>query len=815
MKKLALLLLLLPASAFAQQQVYCNASSQTPCNTTSDAGTGTSGEAAWLSFGKFNANFSTLQSEGLFSSVGSSTPGVLKVANGGTGTATPSLVAGTNVTISGTWPNQTISASGGGSSTTFQVNGTNLSSSTTVNFESSAATNGLTFTFTNPSAGNVQLGLSGWPALVSGDFLTNNGTALSWATALTNFTFTNGNGFTGTVTNPTTTPALSLAPSFTGVAYSSGTALAAATAANIYGVFGCSGSSSTFLNGAGGCTTPAGSGGSVIFHSLSGTAVTLAVNSSSSPAVDVNNLTLSGNSTVTTPTSTAMSNGEILYFKAIQPVSSAFTVTFSAGAGTSIVYEVPGGSCPAVPTTGAGAQAEEVWVLHYNASTTTPQLDVLGCATDPAQTAPMVNPMTTLGDVIVAGASGNPQRLAGNTNPWPQFVGSENSAATALFTPNTLQIVANATTTGTIVDKLTTLTGAPSTAVVASTSQTNGVLGIAIGGAGTTGSVAIQTAGVQACVFDGATTAGDYVQISSTTAGDCHDAGASLPSSGEIIGQVLTTNAAAGTYNLAMQILFAGGAGGSSSWSGLSNPSANLSLSMGSFTSTFNQTSAANWTWANTTAATSSTVGDSPILNLNSTYWNGTASATDSWSLQNILATGTNGTSTLTFSHSGSTGTAAIQVPQLNVGSGGAHLATSGSNFYVVPAAGGVLRIGDGSGDMIIVTAVGGNSANIEFNSPVNMEVAPISVSGTTAGTAAWSEPQQGSNYKQTVLYLNGYENTTATAQTITLPASYATVSYVVTDGGACTGVTIAGATVTLPASMSMTQTGLCEIRGY
>jgi hypothetical protein len=44
--------------------------------------------------------------------------GLLPVANGGTGTATPALVAGTNVTITGTWPNQTIAASGGGGSGT-------------------------------------------------------------------------------------------------------------------------------------------------------------------------------------------------------------------------------------------------------------------------------------------------------------------------------------------------------------------------------------------------------------------------------------------------------------------------------------------------------------------------------------------------------------------------------------------------------------------------------------------------------------------------------------------------------------------------
>jgi len=39
--------------------------------------------------------------------------GLLPVLNGGTGTASPSLVQGTNVTITGTWPNQTINASGG------------------------------------------------------------------------------------------------------------------------------------------------------------------------------------------------------------------------------------------------------------------------------------------------------------------------------------------------------------------------------------------------------------------------------------------------------------------------------------------------------------------------------------------------------------------------------------------------------------------------------------------------------------------------------------------------------------------------------
>jgi hypothetical protein len=46
--------------------------------------------------------------------------GTLAVARGGTGTASPGLVAGTNITITGSWPNQTINSSAGGS-TAFPV----------------------------------------------------------------------------------------------------------------------------------------------------------------------------------------------------------------------------------------------------------------------------------------------------------------------------------------------------------------------------------------------------------------------------------------------------------------------------------------------------------------------------------------------------------------------------------------------------------------------------------------------------------------------------------------------------------------------
>ena len=55
--------------------------------------------------------------------------GLLPIANGGNGTASPGLVAGTNVTISGSWPTQTINASG--TSTSIVVGTTSITSGTT------------------------------------------------------------------------------------------------------------------------------------------------------------------------------------------------------------------------------------------------------------------------------------------------------------------------------------------------------------------------------------------------------------------------------------------------------------------------------------------------------------------------------------------------------------------------------------------------------------------------------------------------------------------------------------------------------------
>jgi hypothetical protein len=129
-------------------------------------------------------------------------------------------------------------------------------------------------------------------------------------------------------------------------------------------------------------------------------------------------------------------------------------------------------------------------------------------------------------------------------------------------TGNAIQ-VPNAASTGTTVNKLAKLTGA-GTAVITATTDTSGVIGVVIGGAGTTGNAAIVRDGEASLVFDGATTANDYISISSSVTGDGTDAGATCPGSGQVIGRVLSTHGSGGTYAIIVGSSGCGGGGGGS-----------------------------------------------------------------------------------------------------------------------------------------------------------------------------------------------------------------------------------------------------------
>jgi hypothetical protein len=94
--------------------------------------------------------------------------------------------------------------------------------------------------------------------------------------------------------------------------------------------------------------------------------------------------------------------------------------------------------------------------------------------------------------------------------------------------------------------KLVTV-GGVSQATFTALTDTSGVIGICIANCSTS-TAQIQETGTTTCQFDGATTAGDYIQISTSLLGVCHDAGASYPSTGQVLGRVLSTNGGQGTY---------------------------------------------------------------------------------------------------------------------------------------------------------------------------------------------------------------------------------------------------------------------------
>lgn len=111
----------------------------------------------------------------------SNVTGIVAVANGGTGTATPSLVAGTNITITGSFPNQTINSTASGSGTVTSVAAT---------VPSFLSVSGSPIT----TSGTLAFTLASTPT--NGQLLIGNGTGFSYSTltAGSNITITNSSG---------------------------------------------------------------------------------------------------------------------------------------------------------------------------------------------------------------------------------------------------------------------------------------------------------------------------------------------------------------------------------------------------------------------------------------------------------------------------------------------------------------------------------------------------------------------------------------------------------------------------------------------
>ena len=375
------------------------------------------------------------------------------------------------------------------------------------------------------------------PSLVTGDYLTNDGTTCSWS-AVSGITLqTNG-------TNNLSQTTLNLVNG-AGIVFSN-TAGGNVTASESQPYRSVTGTTDTIS-----CTSDAN--GAINYNSTSAVAVTLPQATGSCALGFSFSVENSNTGTVTITPTTSTING-------------AATLTLSKGQGASIVSDganywtfactacVSGGANNVVTNPSAtqtiAAQSASVTPLVVRAAAS-PTADIFDVETSTGGKDFYVNSAGSVG--AQSALTINP-RYGINLYPGSPFPVLANSnlvlTNTSGFGTNTIP---NAATTGTTVNTLTALSGG--SAIIASTTATNGVIGITEAHAGTTGNPTLIVSGIAACVFDGATTAGDYVQISSTTAGDCHDTGsATRPSTNEIIGRVLSTNAAAGTYSVLVEL---------------------------------------------------------------------------------------------------------------------------------------------------------------------------------------------------------------------------------------------------------------------
>lgn len=127
------------------------------------------------------------KSGSLVFSAASGVVGVLPVAQGGTGTSTPSLIAGANISITGAFPNQTIASSGSGA--------------TAINNDTGTATN-LFPVFTNITSGTASTIFTSNPKLLyqpsDGEFQASifdaaNGIYVNNQTVSVSYTIATGN----------------------------------------------------------------------------------------------------------------------------------------------------------------------------------------------------------------------------------------------------------------------------------------------------------------------------------------------------------------------------------------------------------------------------------------------------------------------------------------------------------------------------------------------------------------------------------------------------------------------------------------------
>ena len=316
--------------------------------------------------------------------------------------------------------------------------------------------------------------------------------------------------------------------------------------------------------------------------------------------------------------------------------------------------------------------ANTVWAGPASGVAATPTFRALVSADLPAGTGTVTSVTGTANQIVATGSTAVVLSIANPfTFPGPASMGSN-------YISETRVVSAGGTTTAGLLVK-TQPTGNVQTAALGDV----GTIGIAVTSQTAGQNVEVARIGLISAVADNTITIGDVLGVGTVTAGRVSDLGqtSSLGVSNQlqIVGKAITAAVAGGTFT--MQVYGPGFYGelipsGQVLWSSLGNAAANLTLANAAFTTTFNQTSAVPWLWANTTIASAITTNASPLLELAANYWTGAASAQDLWSISSALAAGTNGASNLTIAHTGSTSNAGVVVPAGAIGTPGLYVGT-------------------------------------------------------------------------------------------------------------------------------------------
>ena len=125
------------------------------------------------------------------------------------------------------------------------------------------------------------------------------------------------------------------------------------------------------------------------------------------------------------------------------------------------------------------------------------------------------------------------------------------------------------------------------------------------------------------------------------------------------------------------------------------------------------------------------------------------------------------------------------------------------------------LNVGTGAVTLAQGLTVPTLTANTNVSTPAVDPSSTInSFAGTTAGTVYWTMPFQGSGYKKVIVFLDGYENDTTTAQTITYPTAFSQTPNIY-NPSAVPGITTTTTTLSIDPDTPTAYTAWIIVEGY